>query len=95
MDDEIITWSLKGPKRYKKRKELNALMKKGIKYKSLLNENSSELCFINTDSERNSKKKTLTLGNDSSSSEIKNFKGLLTENALNYKKYCKSQLTLY
>jgi hypothetical protein len=35
MDDEVITWNLKGPKRMKKRRELNALIKNNYKYKSL------------------------------------------------------------
>jgi hypothetical protein len=33
MDEEVITWNLRGPKRFKKRKELNALIKNNIKYK--------------------------------------------------------------
>ena len=35
MDEEVITWNLKGPKRFKKRKELNALIKNNVKYKGL------------------------------------------------------------
>ena len=35
MDDEVITWNLKGPKRMKKRRELNALIKNNYKYKSV------------------------------------------------------------
>ncbi|CAF0727899.1 unnamed protein product [Brachionus calyciflorus] len=35
MDDEVITWNLRGPKRMKKRKELNALIKNNLKYKSV------------------------------------------------------------
>lgn len=30
----MITWNLKGPKRFKKRKELNALIRNNMKYKS-------------------------------------------------------------
>jgi hypothetical protein len=41
MDDEVITWNLRGPKRKKKRRELNALIKNNIRYKSLLKPNSS------------------------------------------------------
>ena len=41
MDEEVITWNLKGPKRFKKRKELNALIKNNIKYKSLAGINGS------------------------------------------------------
>lgn len=33
--EEEITWNLKGPKRMKKRRELNALIRNNIKYKSL------------------------------------------------------------
>lgn len=40
MDDEIITWNLKGPKRMKKRRELNALVKNNLKYKSLMKTSS-------------------------------------------------------
>jgi hypothetical protein len=36
MDDEVITWNLKGPKRMKKRRELNALIRNNLKYKSLV-----------------------------------------------------------
>ena len=36
MDDEVITWNLKGPKKMKKRRELNALIKNNLKYKSLI-----------------------------------------------------------
>lgn len=36
MDEEEITWNLKGPKRMKKRRELNALIRNNVKYKSLL-----------------------------------------------------------
>jgi hypothetical protein len=36
MDDEVITWNLKGPKKMKKRRELNALIKNNLKYKSLV-----------------------------------------------------------
>lgn len=41
MDEEIITWNLRGPKRMKKRKELNALVKNNVRYKSLSKHNSS------------------------------------------------------
>ena len=34
--EEEITWNLKGPKRMKKRRELNALIRNNVKYKSLL-----------------------------------------------------------
>lgn len=34
MDEEVITWNLKGPKRFKKRKELNALIRNNMKYKN-------------------------------------------------------------
>lgn len=33
--EEEITWNLKGPKRMKKRRELNALVRNNIKYKCL------------------------------------------------------------
>lgn len=33
--EEEITWNLKGPKRMKKRRELNALIRNNVKYKSL------------------------------------------------------------
>ena len=39
MDEEEITWNLKGPKRMRKRRELNALLKNNLKYKSLLMKN--------------------------------------------------------
>ena len=35
MDEEEITWNLKGPKRMRKRRELNALIKNNYKYKGL------------------------------------------------------------
>ena len=41
MDDEVITWNLKGPKRMKKRRELNALLKNNVKYKTLFKKNPS------------------------------------------------------
>jgi hypothetical protein len=41
MDEDVITWNLKGPKRMKKRRELNALLKNNLKYKSLLRNNSN------------------------------------------------------
>ncbi len=40
MDDEVITWNLKGPKRMKKRRELNALIRNNLKYKSLIKTSS-------------------------------------------------------
>lgn len=41
MDEEVITWNLKGPKRMRKRRELNALIKNNLKYKPFLRNNSS------------------------------------------------------
>lgn len=41
MDDEIVTWNLRGPKRMRKRKELNALVKNNIRYKKSFKNNSS------------------------------------------------------
>ena len=41
MDDEAITWNLKGPKRMKKRRELNALIRNNSKYRSLPNKTTS------------------------------------------------------
>ena len=41
MDEEEITWNLKGPKRMRKRRELNALLKNNLKYKSLLMKNQN------------------------------------------------------
>lgn len=47
MDEEVITWNLKGPKRMRKRRELNALLKNNLKYKSLLkNSNNNNNCSL-------------------------------------------------
>ena len=49
MDEEVITWNLKGPKRMRKRRELNALLKNNLKYKSLLrnsNSNTNTNCSL-------------------------------------------------
>jgi len=43
MDEEEITWNLKGPKRMRKRRELNALIKNNYKYKSLQYKNQNSL----------------------------------------------------
>jgi hypothetical protein len=36
MDEEIITWNLRGPKKMKKRRELNALLHNSTKYRPLI-----------------------------------------------------------
>lgn len=41
MEEEIITWNLRGPKRMRKRKELNALVKNNARYKSSSKKTSS------------------------------------------------------
>lgn len=59
MDEEEITWNLKGPKRMKKRRELNALIRNNVKYKSLLARphscahKSDEFSMINCSSSNN------------------------------------------
>jgi len=49
MDEEVITWNLKGPKRMRKRRELNALLKNNLKYKSLLKNQTSNNCSLDLD----------------------------------------------
>ena len=58
--EEEITWNLKGPKRMKKRRELNALIRNNVKYKSLLGvrphscaHKSDEFSMINCSSNNN------------------------------------------
>jgi hypothetical protein len=47
MDDEIINWNLKGPKRMKKRKELNALLKsKTYGFTNHNSNNTSNYCNL-------------------------------------------------
>ncbi len=55
MDEEEITWNLKGPKRMRKRRELNALLKNNLKYKSLLmkNQNNNNNNSIDMDQTHN------------------------------------------
>lgn len=48
MDEEVITWNLRGPKRMKKRKELNALIKNNVKYKNLPKKNSVDAFNMST-----------------------------------------------
>lgn len=48
MDEEVITWNLRGPKRMKKRKELNALIKNNLKYKNLTKKNSVDTFNMST-----------------------------------------------
>lgn len=65
MDEEVITWNLKGPKRMRKRRELNALLKNNLKYQSLLkNQSNNNNCSLNMDQ---SSRRFLSNLNDSSS----------------------------
>jgi len=41
MEEEVVTWNLKGPKRMRKRKELNKLVRNDIRYKSVFKKNSA------------------------------------------------------
>ncbi len=53
MDDEIVHWNLRGPKRMKKRKELNALVRNNVRYKSLFKHNSAiDMFNLNTGTNR-------------------------------------------
>ena len=63
MDEEAVTWNLRGPKRMRKRKDLNKLVKNNARYKGLFKPNSSYDMFnMNSGTSR-----LLTKSNDSSS----------------------------
>ena len=93
MDDEVITWNLKGPKRMKKRRELNALIKNNYKYKSvpqknLPNSSSIDMCHMSNGNGMS----RLLKNENGTSSENEDFyfsanKSVLKEKKRNY--YCK------
>ena len=66
MDDEVITWNLKGPKRMKKRRELNALIKNNFKYKTL-NKPNSMIDMYNLGNGASGTTRLLNKNNESSS----------------------------
>jgi len=45
MEEEIVSWNLRGPKRMRKRKELNALVKNNARYKTKFRHNSTSNMF--------------------------------------------------
>jgi len=62
MNEEAITWNLRGPKRMRKRRELNALLKNNHKYRSMFKHNSSiDMFNLNSGASR-----LLNKSNDSS-----------------------------
>ena len=72
MDEEVITWNLKGPKRFKKRKELNALIKNNIKYKGLTNGGSNSIDMYNISSNNSARRLLKGATVNSSSTENEN-----------------------
>lgn len=62
MDEEAITWNLRGPKRMRRRKDLNKLVKNNVRYKGLFKQTSSfDMLNYNSGTSR------LLKSNDSSS----------------------------